>query len=700
MSDEELWDNVVYGGDVSSQEDGTNAGSFSRRKKRRLSRSKRQDVQDFAKDSSGNSSGTRRSTKRRNSNLSKASESKTRRKRSASTEGEPDRRGEEGQGKEAEKEYLWTPLHNSLNGKRESVSDHLHAQALQEENAGPTGRKTGNAGDGAYPPGGGLQGTSKNVSVANSFEPEDMGGRNGGILGGSSGSYGVGLGSTKRAQSTDSWSAEEDDDDEFFTANLLSSSRPSNSEGADGPPADAAGGSNRAANVGPPDEPALPGSQPEEGGRRKAAAHSERKANGHAKRRGGGAPVPSAHKTPRVRPVPSFLSSSSSAARSVTTASNPRTTGTSSRRKCRGSAWPVPGSSNRFTSERKGPRAKPMSSAKRGTGSKSARPKRSSSKPKYDFGADFDDDMIDSIDAMVKSRKREPKSRRPTPTMASQISQYPGSSKGSQNHLLNSPSQLLSQHLNTQALASRHAMQALRQGGGGEPAGSAAAPGSGPRSSKAKGGWMDDIDSDFGLAAANAGFSPKGSPLASRSLGQSPPRNEADPKDWMAKNRRKIQNGSFGPISKALGKLEDGASKRYMRLQVMDNGDGLGGTAGDRRIESRLMLGSSVDFEVVKSLKDGLFQTFVAEVKAVSVAKGTPASAGSTSSEPLDVGGVYEVVLKSRRVEEIGQLLNRQRFVMYEPWTVVRPPTTGAVPPHHGLIIGSDVIVKGTSSSS
>ena len=97
------------------------------------------------------------------------------------------------------------------------------------------------------------------------------------------------------------------------------------------------------------------------------------------------------------------------------------------------------------------------------------------------------------------------------------------------------------------------------------------------------------------LAAADAGFSPKGSPLASRSLGRSPARNEADPKDWMAKNRRKIKNGSFGPISKALGKLEEDASRRYMRLQVLDSGEN-GDTAMATKIDSKLMFGSSIDF--------------------------------------------------------------------------------------------------------
>jgi|EP00505_MAST-04D_sp_SCG-Rhode-Island_P003898 hypothetical protein len=300
------------------------------------------------------------------------------------------------------------------------------------------------------------------------------------------------------------------------------------------------------------------------------------------------------------------------------------------------------------------------------------------------------------------------------------------SSRGiASQHLVNSPSQLQnSQYLKPSARAARHAVAALRQQN---------TPGSNdstflrrtstanlsedtpghtsngnqgkdisPTSSKKSraNDWMDNIDDDFFEDRTIDSIHSTASPVGRASFGQGTsleksPGEWGEGSAWMRKNARKIRNGSFGPLSKALGAVYDASQRRLHRLTALGSDRTALATDGTGNGSASISNGPNIQFEVLQSHKDGLFQMVTAKILGSNLRGfGKDSAKAAGESKWLQDGRMYEITLKVERVNEVGQLLPRQRFVLYEPWTIIRPSLEGGV--ELGLIVGSNVFAKGS----
>ena len=211
---------------------------------------------------------------------------------------------------------------------------------------------------------------------------------------------------------------------------------------------------------------------------------------------------------------------------------------------------------------------------------------------------------------------------------------------------------------------------------------------------------MDNIDDDFfedrGMDSIHSTASPVGRASFGHGMSlEKSPGEWGEASAWMRKNARKIRNGSFGPLSKALGGMYDAPQRRLHRLSVLGSDHTALATDVTGNGSASISNGPNIQFEVLKSHKDGLFQIVTAKILGSSLRGfGTDSAKVAVESKWLQDGRMYEITLKVERVNEVGQLLPRQRFVLYEPWTIIRPSVEGGV--EVGLIVGSNVFAKGS----
>ena len=243
--------------------------------------------------------------------------------------------------------------------------------------------------------------------------------------------------------------------------------------------------------------------------------------------------------------------------------------------------------------------------------------------------------------------------------------------------------------------------------------------------------WMNNVDEDFIEEVPNSNRSTgiettsplnRHHPSPSRTNGGdaslmmlSPDNNK-----WLEKNKKKLQKGVFGAISKTLDAFNESRTRKLLRLRIYSSPSSSkklpdGGKIMPSRSSSSsgnvslLEYGASIVFKVLRVEQEGFFthlhgsileETLTKTLQLMKKQTNKKRKDGSNMNDDyvpkstinINVMDEYEIIVNTTSVENVGNVLIGENIRMYEPWTIIREYCKETNT--SGIIIGNDLVLK------